>query len=54
MSGYALWVVWAVIAVVVVVGGIKVRARLNRVERGADQKAPGGEHERRKHGGRPE
>jgi hypothetical protein len=51
-----LWVVWAVMAVVVVVGYVVVRGRLNRVERQADQPTGGGEHEKHKHkhGSRPE
>jgi hypothetical protein len=53
LHGYWLWFVWALIALVVVVGGIRVRRHLNRVERAADAPAEHHrhEHEKKRHGG---
>jgi beta-lactamase regulating signal transducer with metallopeptidase domain len=57
IHGYWLWYVWAFIAVVVVIGYVRVRHKINRAEAAgdpADEAARlrhAAEHEKRKHKG---
>jgi hypothetical protein len=57
VHGYWLWYVWAIIAVVVVIGYVRVRGQINRSERAGDaaeeqlKKQHAAEHEKRKHKG---
>jgi hypothetical protein len=57
LHGYWIWFVWAIIAVLVVIGYVRVRSRLGRLERSEDpatvdaRKRHAAEKTKKKHGG---